>query len=288
MATHAKGTKLTKNTFEPKSSICVITGGGNGIGKAIALELAKREASTIVLVDIDTKSTVSLVSQIQQAYPRTKAMAIKANCCQEKDIRYVVNKVEHECGPIDAFFVNAGILSTGGLDVSEDEWELIWKLNVMQILYVARHLMPRFVERKRGAFVITASAAGLLSMPGALPYAVTKHAAVAMAEWLAFTYAKNNIQVACLCPQAVRTDMTALGDGNGGPAGLDGMIEPADAARDTIETLKAGSFLILPHKQVYKHMNRKAKDYDGFLKAMMKIDSMFGETFKNVPPNSRL
>jgi len=165
--------------------------------------------------------------------------------------------------------VNAGILSTGGLEVSENEWSLIWKLNVMQILNIARHLMPRFVERKRGAFVITASAAGLLSRPGVS----------AVAEWLAFTYAKYGIQVACLCPQVVRTDMTALGDGSGGPAGVDGMIEPTDAARDTTETLQADSFLILPHKQVNEHMNRTAKDYDGFLKAIMKIDSMFGGTF---------
>jgi NAD(P)-dependent dehydrogenase (short-subunit alcohol dehydrogenase family) len=175
------------------------------------------------------------------------------------------------------------------LEVSEDEWKVIWDINVMQTLYVARHLMPRFEKRKKGLLVVTASAAGLLSMPGALPYAVTKHASVAMAEWLAFTYAKKGIQVACLCPQAVRTNMTAIGEKkDGGPAGLDGILEPLDVAKETMDEIAKGKFLILPHKEVSLHMKRKANDYDRFLGAMGKIDSMFGEEFRHVAPNSRL
>jgi short-subunit dehydrogenase len=136
--------------------------------------------------------------------------------------------------------------------------------------------------------VVTASAAGLLSMPGSLPYAVTKHASVAMAEWLAFTYKSKGVQVACLCPQAVRTNMTDVGDGNGGVSGIDGIVEPDQVAKDTLETVAQGRFLILPHRDVSKHMIRKAKNYDSFLKAMGKINAVYGEEFKNVPPNARL
>lgn len=278
--------KLPFKPFVPAGSICVITGGGNGIGKSLAIHLASLGASYIVLVDLDIHSAQSVVNQ---DLPPNVGKAMKANCGQEKDVRHIINRVEQECGPIDAFFCNAGILSTGGLEVSDDEWKIIWNVNVMQTLYVARHLMPRFESRKKGLLVVTASAAGLLSMPGALPYAVTKHASVAMAEWLAFTFAKKGIQVACLCPQAVRTNMTAIGENeDGGPAGLDGVLEPSDVAKETIDAITMGKFLILPHKQVSKHMLIKANDYDRFLGAMAKIDGMFGEKFRHVPPNSRL
>jgi len=300
------------STFNPAGSVCVITGGANGIGRSLAIHLASLGASHIVLVDLDFQSAQTVVDQ---DLPPNIGKAMKANCGNEREIRHVINKVEQECGPIDAFFSNAGkylliedlqvlklvvmmlttrtsthagILSTGGLEVSEDEWKVIWDINVMQTLYVARHLMPRFEKRKKGLLVVTASAAGLLSMPGALPYAVTKHASVAMAEWLAFTYAKKGIQVACLCPQAVRTNMTAIGEKkDGGPAGLDGILEPLDVAKQTMDAIAKGNFLILPHKEVSLHMKRKANDYDRFLGAMGKIDSMFGE-FRHVAPNSRL
>ena len=274
------------STFNPAGSVCVITGGANGIGRSLAIHLASLGASYVVLVDLDFQSAQTVVDQ---DLPPNIGKAMKANCGNERDIRHVINKVEQECGPIDAFFCNAGILSTGGLEVSQDEWKIIWDINVMQTLYVARHLMPRFEKRKKGLLVVTASAAGLLSMPGALPYAVTKHASVAMAEWLAFTFAKKGIQVACLCPQAVRTNMTAIGEKeDGGPAGLDGILEPLDVAKETMDAITKGKFLILPHKQVSLHMKRKANDYDRFLGAMGKIDGMFGEEFRHVPPNSRL
>jgi NAD(P)-dependent dehydrogenase (short-subunit alcohol dehydrogenase family) len=274
-----------KSTFNPKGSICVVTGGANGIGKALCIHLANLGAKKVIVVDLDIQSSRTVV---QNDLPPGVGIAMKANCGQERDIRHIINRTESECGNIDAFFCNAGILSTGGVEVSNDEWQQIWDVNVLQSLYVARHLMPRYEERKKGLLVITSSAAGLLSMPGALPYAVTKHASVAMAEWLAFTYASKGIQVACLCPQAVRTHMTAVGDGDGGPAGLDGVLEADQVAKETLETVAKGNFLILPHRDVPKHMLRKAKDYDKFLKAMGKIHAKFGEKFANVPPNSRL
>ncbi len=274
-----------RNTFDPKGSICIVTGGANGIGRALCVHLANVGAKKVVVVDLDIQSSRSVV---QNDLPPGVGVAMRANCGQEKDIRYIINKTESAYGEIDAFFCNAGILSTGGIEVPNDEWQQIWDVNVLQSLYVARHLMPIYEKRKRGLLVITASAAGLLSMPGALPYAVTKHASVAMAEWLAFTYVSKGIQVACLCPQAVRTFMTDVGDGKGGPAGLDGVLEAEQVAKDTLDTVARGDFLILPHRDVSKHMLRKATNYNKFLGAMAKINARFGEEFANVPPNSRL
>mmetsp|Transcript_37554 Transcript_37554/g.55298 ORF Transcript_37554/g.55298 Transcript_37554/m.55298 type:complete len:278 (-) Transcript_37554:72-905(-) len=273
-----------KSTFNPTGSVCVVTGGANGIGKALCIELANKGAKNIVVVDLDVQASRSVV---QNDLPPGVGVAMKANCTQEREIRHIINRTENECGEIDAFFCNAGILSSGGVEVPNDEWQLVWEINVLQSLLVARHLMPRYEERGKGLLVITASAAGLLSMPGSLPYAVTKHAALAMAEWLAFTYAPKGIQVACLCPQAVRTNMIAVGKGDGGPAGLDGVLEAGQVARDTLETVAKGNFLILPHRDVSKHILRKAKDHDRFLKAMAKITAKFGNELK-APPNSRL
>lgn len=273
------------SSFEPKGSVCVVTGGANGIGKALCIHLAHLGARHVVVVDLDYTSALNVV---QHELPPKVGVAMRANCGKEKDIRHVINRTESECGKIDAFFCNAGILSTGGVEVPNDEWTQIWEVNVLQTLYVARHLFPRYEARKSGLLVVTASAAGLLSMPGALPYAVTKHASLSMAEWLAFTYASKGIQVACLCPQAVRTGMIDVGDGDGGPAGLDGVIEPEDVAKISLQTIAQRKFLILPHQDVAKHIVRKAQSHDKFLKGMGKIDAKFGEKFRFVPPKSRL
>jgi len=273
------------SSFEPKGSVCVVTGGANGIGKALCLHLAKLGARHVVVVDLDYAAALNVV---QHELPPQVGVAMRANCGRERDIRHVINRAESECGNIDAFFCNAGILSTGGVEVPNDEWTQIWEVNVLQILYAARHLLPRYEARRRGLLVVTASAAGLLSMPGALPYAVTKHAALSLAEWLAFTYAPRGVQVACLCPQAVRTDMIDVGDGDGGPAGLDGIVEPDAVARITLETVARREFLILPHREVAQHVVRKAQSHDKFLKGMGKIDAKFGEKFRFFPPKSRL
>jgi NAD(P)-dependent dehydrogenase (short-subunit alcohol dehydrogenase family) len=276
--------------FEPKESIVVITGGANGIGKALAVHLANLGARRIIVVDIHPEAAQSVVDNL---LPPNVGVAIKADCSVEMDIRNVINAVEFEYGPIDAFFANAGILSTGDIHVSNDEWDRIWNINLMQSVYVCRHLIPRFQQRKKGLLVITASAAGLLSMPGALPYAVTKHATVALAEWISFTYKSKGIQVACLCPQAVRTDMIRIGNGplgdtaDGGPAGLDGVLEPDFVAKVTLDSIQEGKFLILPHEKVLKHMMRKVNAYDRYLDNMGKISSKF-ERFATAPPSSRL
>lgn len=285
-------TDATQRYFDPKGSINVITGGCNGIGKAIALLLASLGAQKVILVDLP--SQLHKASEIIQQMPSNVGRAIGADCSKEMDLRKVIIQVQFEEGDIDAFFCNAGIPSNGGVEVTNDEWERIWNINVMQSVFVARHLMPSFVERQKGALVITASSAGLLTLPGALPYSVTKHAAVAVAEWLAMTYAspkpKNDdeavvansgIQVLCICPQGVRTAM--IGDTDGGPTATDGILEPKEVAKSTIQGMKNGQFMIYPHVKTAKYFANKARDYDRWLEAMKQMHSVFGEALRVAP-----
>mmetsp|Transcript_10249 Transcript_10249/g.15402 ORF Transcript_10249/g.15402 Transcript_10249/m.15402 type:complete len:221 (-) Transcript_10249:35-697(-) len=220
---------------------------------------------------------------------------MKANCAIESDMRRIVLTVENEHGPIDAFFCNAGILSVGNVtDTPNDEWDLSWKINVMQIVYVSKYLLPIYEKRimcggKGGALIVTASAAGLLSQPGTVAYTTTKHAAVALAEWMNMTYRTKGIQVSCLCPQGVRTAM--LNGTDGGPAGLDGVMDPSDVARITVEDVVKGKFLITPHEQVLKYVRDKGNNYEKWLKKMGKLNSVMEERFTFSPlslPHSRL
>ena len=192
-------------------------------------------------------------------------------------------QVEAEVGPIDVFVANAVIPSNGGVDVTDDEWQRIWQVNVMQTIYVARHLVPRWIARRHpGHLVVTASAAGLLTQVGSLPYSVTKHAAVAAAEWLAITYAEHGIRVHAICPQAVRSGMVP--ESGGGPAGGDGVLEPEKVAKDLLEAMATEKFLVLPHPEVGKYFQRKAGDYDRWLKGMQRMHQSFGK-FVMTQPN---
>ena len=218
-----------------------------------------------------------------QVAQKIDGLAIQANCGSEMDIRKVIVRVEFEHGPIDVFVANAGIPANGGPEVTDDEWKRIWQVNCMQHVYVARHLFPRWIAQDQpGCLVVTASAAGLLTQVGSLPYSVTKHAAVAIAEWLAITYAEHGIRVACLCPQAVRSGMTPE-DIEGGVAGGDGMLEPEQVAKDVCDALDKNQFLVLPHAEVLKYMQRKTNDYDRWLKGMQRMHETFGKMMLNAP-----
>ncbi len=268
-------------------SVCL--GGANGIGKALAIQLSNLGAKYIVLADVDMAAANQVAKSItSDTNTATIVTCIRTDVSSEGDIRRLVTRVEAEIAPIDAFFANAGILSLGGIDVANEEWDAVWKINVMQIIYVARHLMPRYEKRQKGVMVITASAAGLLNFPGALPYGVTKSATVAAAEWLAFTMKSKfpQVQVSCLCPQAVKTDM--IGDSDGGPAGHDGVLEPIDVAKVTIESVQRGQFMILPHQIVKQHMMGKAKYYDKWIGAMSKISKTIEEQGVIPPPPRQL
>jgi NAD(P)-dependent dehydrogenase (short-subunit alcohol dehydrogenase family) len=192
---------------------------------------------------------------------------------KEADIAALIETVESEHGAIDLFCSNAGIGIGGGAEAANGAWQRIWDINVMAHVWAARHLVPRMIERGGGYLLNTASAAGLLSQIGSAPYAVTKHAAVALAEWLAITHGDQGIKVSVLCPQAVRTAMTA---GNpDGVASVDGMIEPEDVAEACVRAIEAETFLVLPHPEVLEYMRRKTGDYDRWLGGMRKLNRKY-------------
>ncbi len=248
-----------------KGKIAVITGAAGGIGKAMAERFAA-DGAQVVCTDIDTNGAQKVAEQIG-------GHSFGCDVSQEHDIQYLIEHVETQIGPIDLFCANAGILTLGGLDVSDTEWDRIWKINVMSHVWTARHLVPRMVDRGGGYILTTASAAGLLNQPGAAPYGVTKHAAVGFAEWLALTYGHQGIRVSVLCPQAVRSDMTRGHENS--VAAIDGMLEPEIVAQSCVEAIEAERFLILPHPQVMDYMQLKASDYDRWLAGMMKLNQKF-------------
>ena len=190
----------------------------------------------------------------------------------------LVKKSLSAFGHIDLFCSNAGIFTPGGEDLSTDKWQTIWDINVMSHVFAARAVLPGMLERGEGYLLNTSSAAGLLNQVGSAPYAATKHAAIGFAEWLSITYGNRGIKVSALCPQAVRTAMTAGGDG--GVAGLDGMLEPDQLADTVIETLAEERFLVLPHPEVLTYMRRKTDDYDRWLGGMRRLQDRFEEVYK--------
>ena len=255
--------------MELKDKVIVITGAAGGIGKGLAERFA-REGARIVCADLNFPEAQAVADAIN-------GKAVKCDVSSEDDIQALIETVESTLGPIDLFCANAGILTLGGLEVPDEDWDRIWKINVMSHVWVARHLVPRMVERGHGYILTTASAAGLLNQPGAAPYGVTKHAAVGFAEWLSLTYGNQGIRVSVLCPQAVRSEMTRGHENS--VAAIDGMLEPEDVAQACVEAIAEERFLVLPHPQVLDYMRLKTADYDRWLGGMRKLNQKFaGET----------
>eukprot|EP00755_Sulcionema_specki_P010920 Sspe_Gene.47728::Locus_24486_Transcript_1_1_Confidence_1.000_Length_1306::g.47728::m.47728 len=261
--------------YDIKGKICLVTGGGNGIGEAICLALAQAGAAHVVVLDIDVPGAQRVAKAIGDRFTTCKATAKKCDVSVEGDIRKAIVQTENFIGPVGLFVANAGIgVTLSGPELSNGEWDTIMKVNVMQIVYAARHLVPLMTKRGGGGFLVTASAAGLLTQIGDMAYAVTKHAAVSAAEWLAITYGPLGIHVSCLCPQAVRTDMTKMIKG-GGVAGVDGMLEPEEVAAEAVAAVQKGDFLVLPHKSVTKYIQRKAADYDRWIGGMQRLQERY-------------
>ena len=249
-----------------KDKIVVVTGAASGIGRALARRFHAEGAKLVVCSDIDGDGAAAVAGEIG-------GVSFRTNVAVEADIQHLIETVEADHGPIDLFCSNAGIGIGGGAEVSDAGWQRIWEINVMAHVWAARHLVPRMAARGGGYLVNTASAAGLLSQIGSAPYAVTKHAAVGLAEWLAITHGDQGIKVSVLCPQAVRTAMTA---GNAdGVASIDGMLEPEDAAEACIRAIEAETFLVLPHPEVLDYMRRKTNDYDRWIGGMRKLNRVY-------------
>jgi len=249
-----------------KDRIIVITGAASGIGRAMAIRFAAEGARRVVCADVNFAGA-------EQTAALCGGVAFRADVSKEEDIRVLIEAVEAQHGPIDLFCSNAGIGIPGGEETPNDGWQRIWDINVMAHVWAARHLVPRMKARGGGYLVNTASAAGLLSQIGSASYAVTKHAAVGLAEWLALTHGDDGIRVSVLCPQAVRTAMTAGNEE--GVASIDGMIEPEAVAEACVKGIEAEDFLILPHPQVLDYMRRKSADYNRWIGGMRKLNRAY-------------
>jgi NAD(P)-dependent dehydrogenase (short-subunit alcohol dehydrogenase family) len=250
-----------------KDKVAVVTGAASGIGRELAHRFMAEGAAKVVVADLNEDGVNEVAGEMG-------GIAMTCNVGDEADVNALVERTEKEVGPIDLFCANAGIAVSGALETPLPEWQRCWQVNTMSHVYAARAVVPAMIERGGGYIMNTVSAAGLLSQIGSATYSVTKHAAIGFAEWLSITYGDRGIKVSVLCPQAVRTAMTA-GMKDGGVAGVDGMIEPGELADTVIETLAAERFLVLPHPQVEVYMQRKTADYDRWLGGMRRLQANF-------------
>ena len=251
-----------------KDKVAVVTGGANGIGRAMCERFAAEGARGVVVADLDMERAEQLAKQIN-------GLAVRTNVAVENDIINLVDRAIEAYGAIDVFCSNAGIGTPGGADEPNEVWQNIWEVNVMAHIYAARAVLPGMLERGSGYIVATASAAGLLTQIGSAPYSVTKHAAVAFAEWLAITHGDAGIKVSCLCPQGVNTDLLRRSAGGPGEFLRAGALEPEDVASAVVRAMDEERFLILPHPEVAEYIRRKAGDYDRWLRGMRRLQATF-------------
>lgn len=249
--------------MELEDKVIVVTGGASGIGRALCRRFAEETAACVVVADIDQPGAEEVADEVD-------GLAIKTNVAVEDEVSSLVARTLDRFGRIDLFCSNAGIAIGGGLDVPNEDWSRIWEINFMAHLYAARAVIPAMIKEGHGYFLHTSSAAGLLSHIHAAPYAVTKHAVVAFAEWLAINYADAGIKVSCLCPQGVETRMLEGSD----PTTLhlrETVLSPEAVAEAAVQGVRSEKFLILPHPEVAKFFLRKASDYDKWLGGMQRL-----------------
>jgi NAD(P)-dependent dehydrogenase (short-subunit alcohol dehydrogenase family) len=258
--------------MELAGKVAVVTGGAAGIGQALCRRFSA-EGASVVVADVDAPGAAAVAQEIG-------GLAVPGDMSVEADVIALVDAARLSFDRIDLFCANAGILwgvrpddpaDVVGPDAPDEAWERMWRVNVLSHVYAARAVVPVMLEQGGGHFLVTASAAGLLTILGNAPYAVTKHAAVALAEWLAITYGDSGLRVACLCPEFVRTDMLAAA----GPELLKNpaVVEPEDVAAAVVEGLADERFLILPHPEVAEFFRRKAGDYDRWLAGMRRLQA---------------
>jgi NAD(P)-dependent dehydrogenase (short-subunit alcohol dehydrogenase family) len=243
----------------------VVTGGGNGIGRALARRLATGGAR-VVVNDIDAAAAEAVAAEIG-------GRAAPADVATRDGVASLVAAARDYLGEIDLYCSNAGVAVAGddGGPDGEADWQRSWDVNVMAHVRAADQLLPGWLARGGGRLVVTASAAGLLTMLGTAPYSVTKHAAVGYAEWLAATYGHRGLKVHCLCPQGVRTAMLA-GSGAAGDVVLrESAIEPEAVAEAVWSGMAADRFLILPHPEVAQYYSARAGDTDKWLRGMNRL-----------------
>lgn len=246
-----------------KDKVIVITGGASGIGLAMGRRFVAEGARAVVLADRDGDRARSEAQGIN-AHAETLDVAI------EGAIEALVDAVEARHGPIDLFCSNAGITAVGGAELPDADWQRVWEVNLMAHVRAARALLPRMLARGSGYLLQTASAAGLLSQFDA-PYAVSKHAAVAFAEWLSIAYGDRGIGVSCLCPGAVDTPLLQAESGPRRALLSQGLLDADAVAAIVVEALAQRRFLILTHGVVQDQWQRKVADPERWLRGMRRL-----------------
>jgi NAD(P)-dependent dehydrogenase (short-subunit alcohol dehydrogenase family) len=241
--------------------VVVVTGAASGIGRALAVRLAKEGAKGVVAADLNGHGAEEVAKLVG-------GIGVATNVAIESDVQRLVARAVETFGAIDLFCSNAGIFVPGGEQVPDADWRRIFDVNVMAHVFAARAVLPAMLARGQGYFLATVSAAGLLTQIGSAPYAVTKHAALAFSEWLSVTYGDRGLRVSCLCPQGVRTPMLT-----GDSFLLEGALEPEAVAEAAVQGIRAERFLVLPHPEVATYFERKAADYERWLRGMRRLQS---------------
>lgn len=251
--------------FELRGSVAIVTGGAGGIGRALCERLSA-EGCRVAVVDLDRGRAEEVAAGIEGA------IGFGADVGAPEAVREMVRSVESALGPIDVYCSNAGIAVGAGLGENSD-WEASWRVHGMAHVNAAREVLPGMSARGSGAFVVTASAAGLLMMMQSAAYTATKHASVAIAEWLAVNYGGTGVQFHCLCPQGVRTPMVQSGDPTGQSElrASGNIIEPEQVAEVVIAAIRDNTFLVLPHPEVHGYEQMKVEDRDRWLGGMRRL-----------------
>ena len=244
----------------------VVTGGANGIGRALCLRFAQEGARLVAVADIDEDNGFKVLQEIEEG----RGAFFACNVAREEQVKLLVDMVTSAAGQVDIFCSNAGIAVSGGPEASDRDWKRSWDINMMAHVYAARAVLPQMLARKQGYLLQTVSAAGLLTSLGSAPYAVTKHAALGFAEWLAITYGEQGLRVSALCPQGVLTDMLKQGF-PGAKMLLDSAIEPEKVADEVVKAITEERFMILPHPEAGKFFQNKANDYERWIRGMQKL-----------------
>ncbi len=248
--------------------VVVVTGGGNGIGRALCRRFKADGAKAVVVADLNAAAAVKVADEIG-------GTAVEVDVSREPDVTRLVQHAIAEHGVIDLFCSNAGIAINGDEHTPDAEWTRCWNVHVMAHVFAARAVVPHMLSRGGGYLLQTVSAAGLLSHPQSATYAVSKHASLAFAEWLSMTYGDRGIKVSALCPQGVRTDMLFRAEAEGTRRSflLDSALEPEQVAAIVVKGLEEERFLILPHPEVAEFVRRRAADHDRWLRGMRRLQT---------------
>jgi NAD(P)-dependent dehydrogenase (short-subunit alcohol dehydrogenase family) len=248
--------------------VAVVTGGANGIGRGLVRRFHQEGAAALVVADLDVAGGEAVAAEVGGLFVRT-------DVADQAAVRNLVERALEAHGRVDLFCSNAGILGAGGPEAPEEVWRSNWEVNVMAHVHAARAVLPSMLQRGEGYLLQTVSAAGLLSTPGAAPYTVTKHAALALAEWISIAHGDGGIRVSCICPQTVRTNLiTGSGDlVRDVMLAVADPLEPDDVAEAVVRGVEEEVFLILPHPEVAEFVRRKANDHERWLRGMRRLNA---------------